>query len=184
MTTTLETPVTTHPAPATIPPRRDNWTVITFGVAAAALILSVVAIGFGARAIDESKGHAQAPPTIAPASATPVALSSVTLGEMRVTPSSTVTPAGNFTITVTNSGMMAHELLVFHTSTAPENLQVEADGKVAEDAPGFMISDGENLDPGASQTRVIDLSQPGTYLFVCNLPGHFSAGMHTVVTVK
>lgn len=54
-----------------------------------------------------------------------------------------------------------------------------------EEAPGVnKISDGDNIAPGATQTRSIDLSQPGTYLFVCNLPGHFKAGMSQVITVK
>jgi uncharacterized cupredoxin-like copper-binding protein len=160
-----------------------------FGVALVALFFSLVAIGFGVRAIDESKSHAQAAPgavvpAVGPATPPPAVLTSVTLSDMKVTPSSTVVPAGRYTITITNSGMMVHEMLVFHTDIAPADLPIGADGKVAEDAPGFMTSDGEDLDPGASQTRVIDLSQPGTYLFVCNLPGHFAAGMHTAVTVK
>ena len=38
--------------------------------------------------------------------------------------------------------------------------------------------------PTCTQTRMIDLTQPGSYLFVCNLPGHVQAGMYSVVTVK
>jgi uncharacterized cupredoxin-like copper-binding protein len=170
---------------------RDNWTVMMFGVAVFALLFSVIAVGFGLRAVDQSQAHAQPAPTAAATAApavvappAPVTLTSVTLSDMTVTPSSTSIRSGKYTITITNAGKMAHELLVFHTDIAPANLPVGPDGKVSEDAPGFMISDGDNVDPGASQSREIDLSQPGTYLFVCNLPGHFTAGMHTVVTVK
>jgi uncharacterized cupredoxin-like copper-binding protein len=167
--------------------RRDNWTVMMFGVALVALLFSIAAIGFGVRAINEAKGHqvvqSTGVPAVAPAAA-PVALTSVTLSDMKVTPSAVSVPVGKYNVTITNSGMMTHELLVFHTDIAPADLPIGADGKVAEDAPGFKISDGDDLEPGASQSRVIDLSQPGTYLFVCNLPGHFAAGMHTVVTVK
>ncbi len=46
----------------------------------------------------------------------------------------------------------------------------------------MLVSDGENVEAGKSQSRAIDLA-PGTYLFVCNIPGHFKAGMFTVVTV-
>jgi uncharacterized cupredoxin-like copper-binding protein len=169
--------------------RRDGWTMTMFGVSAVALMFSVIAVGFALRAVDESKLHAQAAPSAAapaavPLSPAPVVLSSVTLGDMIVTPSSTTIPSGKYNVTITNAGKVAHELLVFHTDIAPADLQVEADDKVAEDAPGFKTSDGDNLDPAASQARVIDLSQPGTYLFVCNLPGHFMAGMHSTVTVK
>ncbi|MDQ1392911.1 MAG: hypothetical protein QOF30_1888 [Acidimicrobiaceae bacterium] len=172
--------------------RRDNWTVMMFGVAIVALFFSIAAIGFGVRAIDEAKGRPQAVPSagapagvpaVVPAPA-PAALTSVTLSDMKVTPSSVSVPAGKYTVTINNAGMMTHELLVFHTDIAPADLPIGPDGKVNEDAPGFKISDGDDLDPGASQSRVIDLSQPGTYLFVCNLPGHFAAGMHSTVTVK
>ncbi len=46
------------------------------------------------------------------------------------------------------------------------------------------MSDGDNILPGKSQDRKIDLSKPGTYLFVCNIPGHFKQGMYTYVTVR
>ena len=36
--------------------RRDGWTVFAIGFSALALVAAVVAIGFGARAIGESKG--------------------------------------------------------------------------------------------------------------------------------
>ncbi len=46
-----------------------------------------------------------------------------------------------------------------------------------------LVSDGDNIDPGGTQTRTVDLTQPGSYLFVCNIPGHFKAGMFSAVTV-
>jgi len=38
------------------------------------------------------------------------------------------------------------------------------------------------LDPGKSGTLSVSL-QPGTYLLLCNQPGHYEAGMWTVFTV-
>ncbi|MDQ6617653.1 MAG: plastocyanin/azurin family copper-binding protein [Actinomycetota bacterium] len=209
MTTTLDVPVTTASPPAGPAPhgsdldelrdlerrverrsdRRDGWTVMMFGIAAVALLFSMLAVGLAVRAMGDSKRQAQTAASGAAAAAVaappaPVSLTSVTLSDMTVTPSSTNVAPGKYTVAITNTGMMVHELLVFHTDIAAANLPVGADGKVAEDAPGFMVSDGDNLNPGASQSRVIDLTQPGTYLFVCNLPGHFTAGMHTTVTVK
>jgi len=205
MTITLDVPVTAEPAPAPVVPetpdagefqalrtdleqrsfRRDNWTVMMFGVAVVALLFSMMAVGFGVRAINDSKHGASTAAPIAPVAApAPATLTSVTLADMKVTPSATSVAAGTYTVKITNAGMMPHELLVFHTDLAATDLVVGPDGKVPEDAPGFLVSDGENLDPGASQSRVIDLTKPGTYLFVCNLPGHLMAGMHTTVTVK
>ncbi|MHB8630963.1 MAG: sulfocyanin-like copper-binding protein [Candidatus Limnocylindria bacterium] len=98
-----------------------------------------------------------------------------------------VISAGVKTLQITNAASIQHELLVFHpdASIDPNHLPLGSDGNVNEDAPGVnKISDGDNIDPAKSQTRQIDLSQPGIYVFVCNLPGHYGMGMWTTVTVK
>ena len=60
---------------------------------------------------------------------------------------------------------------------------VDKAGDIKEEGAGVeLLSDGENIDPGGTQTRTIDLA-PGKYLFVCNIPGHFKQGMFTEVTV-
>jgi uncharacterized cupredoxin-like copper-binding protein len=91
--------------------------------------------------------------------------------------------AGKVTFTIKNGGMMVHELLIFRSDLAPAAYPTNKAGGINEEAAGIkLLSDGDNLDPGASQTRTVDLT-PGKYLFVCNLPGHFREGMFTVVTV-
>jgi uncharacterized cupredoxin-like copper-binding protein len=92
--------------------------------------------------------------------------------------------AGKATFTIKNGGMMVHELLVFRSDLAPAAYPTNKAGGINEEGAGIkLLSDGDNLDPGASQTRTVDLT-PGKYLFVCNLPGHFREGMFTVVTVQ
>jgi len=89
---------------------------------------------------------------------------------------------GNFAIT--NIGTIQHELLVFKSDLPPSAYPVDQNGNIVEDGPGItLVSDGDNIDPGKTQARTVDLTQPGTYLFVCNIPGHFKAGMFSVVTV-
>lgn len=39
---------------------RDSWTLIIFAIAVFAIIASLVAVGFGMRAIDEAEQHASA----------------------------------------------------------------------------------------------------------------------------
>ena len=39
------------------------------------------------------------------------------------------------------------------------------------------------LDPGKSDTLTVDLT-PGKYLLICNVPGHYGAGMWTEFTVN
>jgi hypothetical protein len=76
---------------------------------------------------------------------------------------------------------------VFHTDIAAANLQVGPDGKVPEETPGFKISDFDNIDTGGSQSRVIDLTQPGTYLFRLQPPrsphGQYAHRRHRQVVV-
>ena len=107
----------------------------------------------------------------------------VTLSEFKVAASRTTVPAGHYSFTITNTGTIAHEMLVFHTDLAASALPMK-DGDVDEEAPGVnKVSDGDNIDPGASQTRDVDLTTPGTYLLVCNIAGHFHAGMVQTITV-
>jgi uncharacterized cupredoxin-like copper-binding protein len=108
----------------------------------------------------------------------------VTLSEFKVQTAATTVAAGKVTFQISNAGKVQHELLVFKSDLAPSAYPLK-DGNIDEEGPGITkVSDGDNLDPGGTQTRTADLSQPGTYLFVCNLPGHFKAGMYQVVTVK
>jgi len=89
------------------------------------------------------------------------------------------------TFRIRNEGGQQHELLVFKTDLDPSQFPTETSGDMNEDGVGLMkMSDGDNLDPGRSQTRAVDLTKPGKYVFVCNLPGHFKLGMYTIVTVK
>jgi uncharacterized cupredoxin-like copper-binding protein len=106
------------------------------------------------------------------------------LSEWHVAVPSTI-KAGTVNLEAANFGTIQHELLVFKSDLPPSGFPVDKDGNIVEDGPGItLVSDGENIDPGKTQTRTVDLTQPGAYLFVCNIPGHFKAGMFTAVTVS
>ena len=170
--------------------RREGWTLFIFLFAGIAVVFSMIAIGMGGRAIGQAKrivrtatpAPAAAGPTPPPAPA--ASPGPVTLGDFTVDPAAATVAAGNVTVSISNIGRVQHELLVFRSDLAPTAYPMK-DGNIDEEGAGVtLVSDGENIDPGATQTRTIDLTQPGTYLFVCNLPGHVHAGMYSVVTVK
>ncbi|MDQ6747711.1 MAG: plastocyanin/azurin family copper-binding protein [Candidatus Dormibacteraeota bacterium] len=93
--------------------------------------------------------------------------------------------AGQVNFKITNSGSVEHELLVFKAEKGIADYPVDEAGKIKEeDASIIKVSDGDNIAAGASQDRTIDLSKPGRYLFVCNLPAHFKQGMARIVTVS
>lgn len=105
------------------------------------------------------------------------------LSEWRVAVPGTIN-AGSVILETANFGTIQHELLVFKSDLPPSGFPLDADGNIIEDGPGVnLVSDGDNLDPGTTQTRTVDLTQPGAYVFLCNIPGHFKAGMFAPVTV-
>ena len=141
-------------------------------IAGVLVVVCVVGISLGVRAVATSQdGASPAPGSVVKAD----------LNEWNVhTPTHLV--AGKYTYTITNTGSMEHEMLVMKTDLAPTALPMKG-GDIDEDALP-PLSDGPNIPAGRSQTRSIDLSKSGTYLFVCNLPGHFAQGMYTYVTVR
>jgi hypothetical protein len=165
--------------------RRDGWMFSILVFSAIALVFS--AIGMGTASPGPSKRTAAAtvpavtttlPPAPAP-SPDPVLVL-----DFRVLPGPTTIGPGQVDLRITNGGRVQHELLVFRSDLPPSAYPTN-DGDIVEDGPGVsLISDGDNIDPGDIQTRTVDLTQPGTYLFVCNLHGHFKAGMYSEVTVK
>lgn len=52
---------------------------------------------------------------------------------------------------------------------------------IDEDAAG-ALGEVPELAPGASGTVTLTL-EPGVYLLVCNIPGHYACGMWTLLTV-
>jgi uncharacterized cupredoxin-like copper-binding protein len=165
--------------------RRSGWTLFIWAFSAVALVFSIVGIGLGSRAIGQSKRNVRDGSAPSAAGA-PIAASPgpVTLSDFHVRPASSTIAAGKVTFQISNAGKVQHEFLVFRSNLAPSAYPIKG-GNIDEEGPGITkVSDGDDLDPGATQTRSVDLTQPGTYLFVCNLPGHFRAGMYSVVTVK
>jgi uncharacterized cupredoxin-like copper-binding protein len=170
-------------------PGKDWFVGVAAGIGVIALAVAVVAlvVAIGNSGTAADKASSLVVPAAAPASAAfaggnlPISVS-----EFKLTMTVSSVTAGSKTIQISNAGAIPHEVLVFHpdASIAGGDLPVGPDGDIIEEAPGInKISDGENLDPGSSQSRQVDLSQPGTYVFVCNLPGHYKAGMWTKVTV-
>src|SRR3569833_3682836 len=93
-------------------------------------------------------------------------------------------PAGEVTFTATNrSTDTIHEMILIKVTDPKKALPyVAADSKVDEDAAGHLGEVSE-LDPGKSGSLTMKLD-PGTYMLLCNVPGHYMAGMWTTVTVK
>ncbi len=88
-------------------------------------------------------------------------------------------PAGKVRITLDNAGSIEHELVLLKTSAAPGSLKVAASGRVSEAASVGEVSE---IKRGVSQSTTFDL-EPGRYVYVCNIPGHYAQGMRGALVV-
>ena len=133
------------------PPSRDTSMIVLYGFAAVALLLSLVGVGLGMRAVDESKGGTA---SAAAAAAGAPQVVEVELGDLFVKPSSVEVPAGTeLVVQVTNNGTMAHDL------------------KLDGGETGTAL-----LDPGASEEVSLGVIDASTQAW-CTVPGHKEAGM-------
>jgi hypothetical protein len=92
----------------------------------------------------------------------------------------TSTPTGAITFDITNDGPSTHELAVIKTDLAADALPV--DGSTVTEADLDLVDEVEDIAPGVGTTLTVDL-QPGAYVVICNVEGHYRAGMHASLTV-
>jgi uncharacterized cupredoxin-like copper-binding protein len=75
-----------------------------------------------------------------------------------------------------------HEFVIVKTDLASGDLPVDADGNVDEDQIN-VVDEVEDLEPGNSEDLTVNL-EPGHYVIMCNVEGHYKQGMHTDLTVQ
>ena len=127
---------------------------------------------------------AAAPAPVAPAG--PVAIdatsgaATVTATDFHFSADRIQARAGKVELTLRNAGKAEHELVVLRTSAEPGALKVSAAGRVSEAASVGEISETKT---GVSKSTAFDL-KPGRYVYVCNIPGHYTSGMRGVLVVK
>lgn len=111
-------------------------------------------------------------------------------GAMRIQVSPTSVAAGTVSFKVANDGSITHELVVLPLADGTQVGQraVGSDGKVAEDASLGEASStcaagaGEGIAAGSDGWVTLTL-EPGRYELVCNIAGHYAAGMFAELDV-
>jgi len=108
----------------------------------------------------------------------------VTLDDGVVTLTPDAVSAGAVALTATNEGTQVHE---FEVLGVPEG--VDANALPVQDNVADVASQGlevvdeiEDIAPGTTAELSLDL-EPGTYVVICNLAGHYAMGMHATLTV-
>jgi len=142
--------------------QRDGGLIIVCVVAAVALIASVIGIGFGMRAIDESKTNVSAASGGSAAGAAAAGVPEmvdVALAEFSVTPKVVQVAAGGM-LMVTNKGTMQHNLAI-----EGQNLRTPM------------------INPNGEADLNLGNLPPGDYTIFCEVPGHREAGMSAQLKV-
>ncbi|MCB5282235.1 MULTISPECIES: sulfocyanin-like copper-binding protein [unclassified Arthrobacter] len=112
-------------------------------------------------------------------------------GAMRMTADRNTVAHGTVSFLATNAGTISHELVILPLpeSQIPGTRPIGADAKIDETGSLGEASNtcaegtGQGILPGASGWVTLTLP-PGRYELVCNLPGHYAAGMYTQLTVS
>jgi plastocyanin len=94
-------------------------------------------------------------------SATTLSIAADPTGQLKFDKSSLTAKEGTLTITFTNQASVGH------------NFTIEQNGKALAATPTFQ---------GGSKTLKVGL-RPGTYTFLCTVPGHAAAGMKGTLTI-
>jgi len=101
--------------------------------------------------------------------------------DMAIAPADSTAAAGDVTFDITNDGKQVHEIVVIKTDKKAADLgPADAEGKVSETG-----SQGEtgDVEAGTSKTLTLKLDK-GHYALICNIPGHYAAGMYADLTVS
>jgi len=103
----------------------------------------------------------------------------ISMNEFKFTPANPELPRGPTEITATNKGKTSHELVLLKTDTDPSKLRKRGKGVSEKKSVGEIPETA----PGQSGSETFDL-KPGKYVMVCNIPGHYDAGMYGTLTVR
>ncbi len=105
----------------------------------------------------------------------------VGLQEFSVNPAQDIADAGTLTFTVSNNGTEDHTFLVIKTDLEPDALPTAAN-QVDEAQLDVRVSIPE-FAAGPTPQVSVDL-EAGSYVLICNVPGHYDLGMRAAFTVE
>ena len=103
---------------------------------------------------------------------------SVDLTDFAFKPNTFTIPAGKeINVTVTNKGANVHEFVIMKKGT-----QVSV--PFGDDDEGNIYWELDDVQPGASKSGKVTLSDAGTYQVICGTPNHIEMGMVGNLTVQ
>lgn len=106
----------------------------------------------------------------------------VETGEFFVRPAQDSVAAGEVTFEVTNTGEIEHEFIVYRSDAEPGSLPISDDQAELDGDAEIGEIETDELGPGATGTITVTL-EAGSYILLCNLPGHYGQGQFVAFTV-
>lgn len=105
------------------------------------------------------------------------------MGMMSIRADETTVKAGTVTFDITNwSRSIIHEVVVIAVDSPDAPLPYDYENQIVPENQVKMLGESEELEPNGSGILELNLD-PGSYLLVCNIPGHYAAGMVLPLTV-
>lgn len=108
----------------------------------------------------------------------------VTLTDFAITMDSTTIDVDEITFSVKNDGPQVHELVVIKTDLPANQLPLTGD-VVDESAEGIQtLGEAEEMPAGETKELTLKNLEPGKYVGICNIPGHYASGMRIAFEIK
>lgn len=112
-------------------------------------------------------------------------------GAMRLSTDRDTVAPGTVSFLVTNGGSISHEMVILPlpdsqivgTRLTGGDGRIDEAGSLGEASKTCGEGAGQGIVPRASSWVTVTLT-PGRYELVCNLPGHYAAGMYSQLTVS
>ncbi len=151
--------------------------------AATSVVLLGAALALAACGDDDDAGETPAAGETPTAGESPAAATTVGVGlvEFAVNPAQDTADAGTLTFNVSNDGTEVHTFRVIKTDLAPDALPTAA-SRVDEGQVDVVASIPE-FNAGETEEVSVDL-EAGSYVLICNVPGHYDLGMRAAFTVE
>jgi uncharacterized cupredoxin-like copper-binding protein/mono/diheme cytochrome c family protein len=105
----------------------------------------------------------------------------VTLADLTLDVDPTSAAAGSMVFGVTNEGAIEHNFRVIRSDLAPDGLPL--DGSQVDEEAVDIVTSIDAIAAGASESTTVPLDA-ASYILICNIPGHYVAGMYAGFEVQ
>jgi uncharacterized cupredoxin-like copper-binding protein len=97
----------------------------------------------------------------------------IEMSDFAFEPEQVAVPAGEeITVTLNNVGSVDHNWIIVNSG-----IQIESESEIPDDRSDFELVSSDIVEAGASTTFTFTAPGRGVYQVICDVPGHFTAGM-------